>query len=107
MTELYITKAGSYQSIKILKTLFRGVTLKSVKIEMNYDNENGLPREYDRENWPFKATIVDVNHEIYIVHIYTFTVGYGGTGPHDFESVLNFFKRKLGHDRFILLEFSR
>lgn len=117
MVYVNIIKNASYENLDLIRRFFRGVNFKSVEITMEYDCQRGLPDEKDTKKWPFKAYLVG-EKEIYDVQIYNLSVGYGGTGPHDFADILNFFKvpfdeedvftkRRMGHDGVIRLKFSR
>lgn len=118
MIKIDINKSASYDNLPVLKKIFRGVKFRSVAVVMNYNCYNGLPREEDVEKWPFKATLIDDEGETYEVRILSLTAGYGGTGPHDFASILEFFgvpywgediftKAKMKPNGEIHLEFSR
>ena len=118
MTEIYINNHSSDENLTTLKELFRDKKWTSVEIEMIYNPEKGLTWEEDKENWPFYARLVDVDGKIYVVRIYTLTVGYGGSGPHDFASILDFFhiryypnevftKLRMDENGFIHLKYMR
>ena len=117
MVYIEIKKTASYQNLLEIKQFFRGVNFTSVEITMDYDCSIGLPNEDDKERWPFKARLVGKD-DIYEVRIYSLSVGYGGTGPHDFADILDFFKvpykeddiftkEKMGSDGFIHLRYCR
>ena len=117
MISIDINKAASYQNLDILKRLFRKDKWMSVEIQMDYNAQEGLPSEENAKHWPFKAWVVE-DGETYAIRIYSLTVGYGGTGPHDFASILDFFdlpyeeddiftKRRMSEDGFIHLKYSR
>lgn len=117
MVSINIKKAVSSDNLKELESLFRGKTWKSVQIKMDYNLQKGLPDEEQVEAWPFKALLVDED-EMYEVRIYSLTVGYGGTGPHDFKAILDFFQvpygenaiftdAKMGPDGFIRLRYTK
>lgn len=97
MVFIEIKKAASYHNLSEIKHIFRGMNFTSVEITMDYDCSNGLPNEEDKEKWPFKARLVGTD-DIYDVRIYSLSVGYAGTGPHNFAEILDFFKVRYDQD---------
>lgn len=97
MIEIFIDNASSYQNLRTLKELLGGEKWKTVQIEMTYNPEKGLPIKEEKENWPFKANLVSEVGECYCIHIYTLTVGYNGSGPHDFADILDYFRIEYYH----------
>lgn len=111
MIKIDINEAGSYYNLEALKKVWHE-SWKLQNVEVNW-NTKELPDDRKPETWPFKAIFSDGRDEI-IVRIFSLSVGYGGTGPHDLASILEwlgvryyeddiFTKRAIGNDGWIRL----
>lgn len=89
MIKITINEATSYANLPALKELCRKHNWKLKELNMTYNPSKGLPLNEDVDHWPFKA-IFEENDLLYEVSIFTLTVGYSGTGPDDFASILDF-----------------
>ena len=83
-----IMKGASYQNLDEIKRLTEGMKIRRIKI--HYNPNIGLPREDEPTKWPVKM-IFDNGHEKVGVRVWAYTVGYGGSGPTDFEQLLKYY----------------
>ena len=114
MIEINIKEPCSYYNLEALKkVLNEDWKLNNVAIEWN---TRELPDDRNPDTWPFKATFFNGRYEI-CVRIYSLAVGYGGSGPHDLDEILDFLgvkynekdiftKRAEGNDGWIRLSYS-
>ena len=97
MITINIKEDASYNNLPVLKEILRGRDWKLKEITILYNPARGLPQEECPDKWPFKATF-DANDEKLVIRVHSLTVGYRGTGPHDFASILDFFGIKYNED---------
>ena len=115
MITIQINSSASYDNLPVLKEMLQESNWKLKSISMVYNPAKGLPSMDAPEQWPFLATFDSSGREV-LIRIYTLTVGYSGTGPHDFASILDFFgiqyeeddiytKRLIDNDGYIRLHY--
>ena len=117
MDRIDIFTATSYDVLPILKRIVTS-ECKCLRVCINYNvNTAGAYEDSPSEKWPFKATIVCPNEEVIEVRVFTFAIGYCGTGPHDAVKILDFLgvsydkddiftRRRQNRDGVIHLEYS-
>ena len=116
MINIFIQENVSYNNLDALKEILRGRNWKLKDVSIIYNPARGLSNPYFIDKWPFKANF-DIDGKEVAIWIYTLTVGYGGTGPHDLASILNFLgvsyadeeiftKRKMDYDGYIRLKYT-
>ena len=91
MIKINIEEPASYMNLRALEEIVKDEwELKNISI--SYNPSKGLPEKGDYEKYPFKAVLVtEDKQEFVIIRIWSLTVGYGGSGPHDTASILEFF----------------
>lgn len=115
MIKILIQEDASYNNLDTLKEILRGRNWKLKDVTILYNPARGLPNPYHINKWPFNANF-DIDDKKVAVYIYYLTVGYGGTGPHDLASILDFLgvsytdeeiftKRKMDYDGYIRLKY--
>lgn len=95
MMEININEAGSYYNLPALKKVWNE-SWKVEEISIEFDT-NSFPNEKQPDTWPFKAILSDDNDKI-IIRIFSLSVGYAGTGPHDLANILDWLKVKYNED---------
>ena len=99
MLKININEAASYDNLPVLKEILRKHDWRLKYISMIYSPSKGLPSSENPDEWPFLAVFDGGDKEVQI-HIYTLTLGYGGTGPHDFASILDYFGVAYDEDEY-------
>lgn len=89
MIKININEDASYDNLPVLKEILRKHDWDLKYVSMVYNLSKGLPNVDSPESWPFSAVFDGHGKEV-MIRIRTLTVGYGGTGPHDFASILHF-----------------
>ena len=115
MINILVRESASYQNLTTLKEILRGRNWKLKNVSIIYSPGRGLPDPSFIDKWPFKA-IFDIDGQEVAICFYALTVGYGGTGPHDLASILDFLgvsyieediytKRQMDYDVYIRLQY--
>ncbi len=113
--KIEINESSSFKNLPILERLVLD-TWRLESLSMKYNPSLGLPSQESKE-YPCKLVFNDstINSKIE-VRIWSLTLGYGGTGPGDFCSILNFLgvdydeddiftKKNLDNDGYINFNF--
>lgn len=90
MDHIDIFTATSYDVLPILKRILPP-NWKCVMVCIDYNvNTAGASEDSPSEKWPFKATFVKERGKVIELRVFTFAIGYGGTGPHDAAKILQY-----------------
>ena len=101
MIKIDIMEGASYNNLDALKKVWHH-SWKLQKVEINWNLRYDTVDAKNSETWPFKALFSEGQDEI-VVRIYSLTAGYGGSGPHDLMSILNWLGVKY-YEKDILTE---
>ena len=116
MINILVRESASYNNLPTLKEILRGRNWKLKNVSIIYSPGRGLPDPSFIDKWPFKA-IFDIDGQEVAICFYALTVGYGGTGPHDLASILDFLgvsyieediytKHQMDYDGYIRLKYT-
>ena len=98
MVVIAINKASSYENLNLVKEYIRD-TWKLEKVTMLYKPSAGLPDEENFNDYPCSLFYKDINTgEDIIIKIYSLNCGYGGEGPNDFISLLDYLNIKYDEE---------
>jgi hypothetical protein len=90
MDRIDIFTATSYDVLPILKRILPP-NWKCLSVCIDYNcNTIGASEDDSSEKWPFKATFVNERGKVIELRVFTFAIGYGGTGPHDAAKILQY-----------------
>ena len=89
MINISIKEKASNQNLPTLRGILDGRNWNLKKVSITYNPSRGLPNPFLVDKWPFKA-IFEIDGKEVVIWIYSLTVGYGGSGPHDLASILDF-----------------
>lgn len=96
-----VNKAVSYENLNVVKYFIRD-SWELQKVTMLYKPSFGLPDEESINDYPCSIFFKDKKTgEDIIMRIYSFTCGYGGEGPNDFISLLDYLRIKYEEDDII------
>ena len=89
MINIFIQETTTYSNLSALKEILRDRNWELKDVSILYNPARGLPNPSHTDKWPFKANF-NINGKEVSIRIFTLTVGYDGTGPHDLASILDF-----------------
>ena len=115
MINILVKEETSYNNLPTLKEILRGRNWKLKDVSIIYSPGRGLPNPYFIDKWPFKSNF-DIDGKEVAIWIYTLTIGYNGTEPHNLASILDFLgvsyieediytKCKMNYDGYIKLKY--